>query len=412
MIAPWLLYASAIGCVIVLVSVLLERVARWHNWPARWIWVMAIATIVALPIALNLMLRTTVVPHAAASGAPSLSPATPSFDTSLLVGWLTGSLLLSLRIAGSALALRRRRAAWIPLDVGGEQVLVSERLGPAVIGWTKLTTVIPRWALMLDEHSRTLMLQHEAEHARAGDPHLQVFGLLALVMMPWNLALWWSLRRLRLAVEVDCDRRLLAQGADPRLYASVLLAVGERMSTMPFAWATALGGSPSSLETRIIAMSSSCRPRHYRLAISGATLAAAGLVAIACASSVPDSIMPPSAPAVTSKPTPATRVTVSAACAGAADCIRDEMGYAVYRAKFGSDACYADRSCAASADSERKVAEHVPIYRGKGDTVGDWTMEAHASNGAVIARVSVHAGDERAIAKAIANLRDSVRARP
>jgi beta-lactamase regulating signal transducer with metallopeptidase domain len=281
------------GCLIVLVVLLLERIARWHNRPARWIWLVAITATVALPIALNLILRSTVVPHAAASFASPRSTARPSLDMPLLLLWLGGSLLLTARIAGSALALRRCRAKWVALDVGAERVLVSDQLGPAVIGWMKLTTVIPRWAFMLDERSRALMLQHESEHARAGDPHLRTFALAALVAMPWNPALWWSMRRLRLAVEIDCDRRLLARGVDARQYATLLLAVGERISATPFAWATALAGSPSSLETRILAMSSSLRPRNHRLAIGGITVLAAGLIAIACASPVPDSVVPP-----------------------------------------------------------------------------------------------------------------------
>ena len=48
----------------------------------------------------------------------------------------------------------------------------------------------------------------EASHGR--DPLvLHAAALLALVT-PWNLALWWLNRRLRLAVELDCDARVLA----------------------------------------------------------------------------------------------------------------------------------------------------------------------------------------------------------
>ena len=45
MIASWLIYASGVGCLIALVALLLERIARWHNWPARWTWLLTIVAI-------------------------------------------------------------------------------------------------------------------------------------------------------------------------------------------------------------------------------------------------------------------------------------------------------------------------------------------------------------------------------
>ena len=85
MIASWLLYASAMGCLIAFVAVLLDRLARWRNWPTRWIWLAAVLAIVALPIALNLLVKASVVPYRGASvdraSVPTLSP---SFDAPLL----------------------------------------------------------------------------------------------------------------------------------------------------------------------------------------------------------------------------------------------------------------------------------------------------------------------------------------
>ena len=192
---------------------------------------------------------------------------------------------------GTAFALRRCRKAWLPAQLGGTQVLLAEELGPAVIGWRRFTTVIPRWALMFDEQSRALMLEHEAEHARSGDPYLHSVALLALIAMPWNPAIWWAMRRMRLAVEIDCDGRLLRRGVDPHFYASLLLAVGERMSATPFAWATAFGGSRSTREKRIVARTTPLRPKHLRLAIAGMGAVALAVIAIACAFPVPDPVV-------------------------------------------------------------------------------------------------------------------------
>jgi len=54
----------------------------------------------------------------------------------------------------------------------------------------------------MDADERTMMLRHEEEHLRAGDPRLVLFGALALVAVPWNAALWLMVHRMRLAIEV------------------------------------------------------------------------------------------------------------------------------------------------------------------------------------------------------------------
>ena len=45
-----------------------------------------------------------------------------------------------------------------------------------------------------------MMLAHEEEHVRARDPWLLAAAGLALVAVPWNIAAWLVVRRLRLAL--------------------------------------------------------------------------------------------------------------------------------------------------------------------------------------------------------------------
>ncbi len=47
----------------------------------------------------------------------------------------------------------------------------------------------------LGETDRRLVVTHEREHCDAGDSTLLVIGLAAIIAVPWNLALWWQLRR-------------------------------------------------------------------------------------------------------------------------------------------------------------------------------------------------------------------------
>jgi TonB family protein len=124
------------------------------------------------------------------------------------------------------------------------------------------------------------VVAHEREHVRAGDPRLLAAALAAAVLTPWNPAAWWQLRRLRLAIEVDCDARVLRRRGDVRAYGSALLEVGRRASRSGFATA-AFAEPVSSLERRIRIMTAPAARRPLlRAAACGAV--AAALAAAAC----------------------------------------------------------------------------------------------------------------------------------
>lgn len=73
-----------------------------------------------------------------------------------------------------------------------------------------------------------MVLAHEEEHLRRRDPWLLAVAYASLLCFPWNPVLWWQVRRLRLAVEVDCDRRVTADRDDPARasYGELLLEIG------------------------------------------------------------------------------------------------------------------------------------------------------------------------------------------
>ena len=127
---------------------------------------------------------------------------------------------------------------------------------------------------------QTAVIAHEQSHLDARDPQLFTFALALLVFMPWNLPLWWQLRRLRYAIEVDCDARVLAGGLDPAHYGETLITVGERQSAYIGAVA-AMSESRSFLEERIRIMIS--KPVKWRragiAALAGVSLALTALAA-------------------------------------------------------------------------------------------------------------------------------------
>jgi hypothetical protein len=118
------------------------------------------------------------------------------------------------------------------------------------------------------------VLENEGEHVRAGDPRLLAAAIVCAVLTPWNPAAWWQLRRLRLAIEVDCDARVLRRRGDVRAYGSVLLEVGRR--TVRTRVAVAGFAEPvSALERRIRIMTAPrVRRPLLRVAACGAITAA------------------------------------------------------------------------------------------------------------------------------------------
>ncbi|MEJ2503202.1 MAG: M56 family metallopeptidase [Gemmatimonadota bacterium] len=160
--------------------------------------------------------------------------------------------------------------------VDGVEVLVSRRTGPAAVGVLRGRVVLPEWTLSLAGPRRRLLVMHEAEHVRARDPQLALFGLLVCALMPWNLPLWWQLRRLRLSIEVDCDARVLRRTGDRRGYGSLLLEVGQRRTRL----ALGLAEPMTMLERRIRMIATTTRKATLRAA--GLAVAAGLVLAVAC----------------------------------------------------------------------------------------------------------------------------------
>jgi hypothetical protein len=120
--------------------------------------------------------------------------------------------------------------------------------------------VIPHWLLIGDTATQAIAIAHEREHLRVHDVRLLGAAVLIVALLPWNLPLWWQLRRLRFALEVDCDTRVLCNGHDVSEYGTALLNVATRMVPLRAA-ATALVESRSSLERRVRIMRTPMRRR-------------------------------------------------------------------------------------------------------------------------------------------------------
>jgi len=297
----WMLYSVLTATLVLGAAWTAEASLRLYRWPVRWTWVVAFALALALPLIGLFVPESRNVPQLViwslpevASGMAAQSPVAgaasdagrslPAPEEVLASLWFLTSLGLAMRIGLAYLRLRQARVSWGVSNIAGTEVLISRDLGPAVTGFLRSAILVPAWVLELDEHRQRMIVAHELEHLRAGDHRLLLLALSACVLVPWNLPLWWGLRRLRLAMELDCDRRLLRAGADPRRYGSLLVEVGQRASTHRLA--AAFAERATALERRIHQLVQRA-PRYRAGRASLLALVAAVLVALACGTRVP-----------------------------------------------------------------------------------------------------------------------------
>jgi len=321
MIAAWMLYALLVSVLMALGAWLLEGAVRMRGGPVRFLWLGALLATVAL-VALAPLRSTppaplpsaTFVVPAATEGA--VQPAggfsemaaqalrivrdalarpvreiaalgTDAAGTALGAGWALASALLLALVAATALRAGRARRRWPRADVAGVDVRVAPEAGPAVMGILRPEIVVPAWLLDASADEQRLVVLHEREHVRARDPMLLAAGCVAAALVPWSPAAWWMLLRLRAAVELDCDARVLRGGVARRTYGSLLIDMAGRGPGLSLG-SPALAGSPSTLERRLRAMNTRI-PRFSRLRASLLGVLGVALLAGACETQFPTS---------------------------------------------------------------------------------------------------------------------------
>lgn len=211
----------------------------------------------------------------------------PPVRRGLLVAWPFASVGIVLVLL---LSYRRQRTVLRRADrveLAGTPVHVSGNTGPVVIGAVDPAIVVPAWLLERSEEEQRLVVAHEAAHIAAHDPQLLLAGCALLALMPWNVAAWFMLARLRLAIELDCDARVLARGTNTRRYGQLLIELSAAMPrpTIPLG-SPAFSYRPSHLERRLRTMTA--RPTRFLAARrASALLIGSAAVLAACGAELP-----------------------------------------------------------------------------------------------------------------------------
>jgi hypothetical protein len=322
MTIAWMMYVLLVGALLAGGAGCVEAIFRAAKRPARWVWAAAMlgtvgfaayalrnvatteAAVEQVPVKVSTMVATASpsapgllasidawrasVTHALASGIGAMSTHVPQNLVALALGiWAAASIMLLVVHLTMSRAVIRQRRAWPVAELPGGTARVAPALGPAVIGLASPEIVVPQWLLRKSEEEQRLVMVHEQEHIAARDQFLPFGALLVATLLPWHPAVWWSLARLRLAVELDCDARVLRRGVRAKPYGTLLIDIAAQCGGHRVG-AVALADRTSHLERRILAMT----PRTSRLtrvrSIGLAAVAAAAFVT-ACEARLPTS---------------------------------------------------------------------------------------------------------------------------
>lgn len=319
MITTLMLYALAIGVLVAVGAVVLDRAARAAKLPQRFTWLGALALLAALTmaapwrmapvasataselsssVAVGEAITLPVMPwhertlsavqSTFAGGISALGARVPaSVDRVIGAAWGASALLMLALLAYLLLRLDVQRRRWPRAQLLGTPVRVGDREGPAVYGLFTPDIVIPRALLTRSASDQALVLAHEDEHRRAHDPLLLAAAAALVALMPWHPIAWWCVSRLRLATELDCDARVLRRGVSTRHYGEVLLTLAASLpAVLRAAHALGLFDSRRHLERRLLAMTTP-RARRSPFAVGGFSLVGAVLFAAACNTDVP-----------------------------------------------------------------------------------------------------------------------------
>ena len=312
----WMVWATAITALLGLAALIGERALRISGRQGRWAWAAAIGGALVLQVwsllrplrgstgvgvdgflgdALSgLPTRFVESIEAAAVSAPALLERLEPFA---LVAWLSASAILLVGLLGGLFRLRREASRWTAGRVAGLEVLVSEDFGPALVGVWSPRIVVPRWALSLTPEALKMACVHEAQHRAARDTWLLFSGALLVALTPWNAALWWQVVRLRQAIELDCDRRVLDTDFSKSSYGALLLELGAHPRGVA-ASVAALAQPTSLLERRLTMMMTDVK-RVGPIRMAG-VLTTVALLAFAACETPPPTATPSSDPGAAS----------------------------------------------------------------------------------------------------------------
>ena len=280
-----------------------SAIAR-HNWALAILAVMALAPVATFLSLHDFRTGGAILSESAASGPfPSAAIFAPWMGW-LVVLWLAGIAILSLRALGGwylAGSLGRHDTLAVPTDLFQRchdlkhrmavawpvRFLVSRRTEvPMVIGWLRPVILIPISAIAgLSPHQLDALILHELAHIRRFDTVTNIFLAMVETLLFYHPAVWWVSRQVRIEREHCCDDFAVSACGDAAMYVETLTS----LETWRMAGRTALAANGGLLKDRVARLLNvpAESPRFSLSAVMG--LALLSLVAASIATAAPSS---------------------------------------------------------------------------------------------------------------------------
>ncbi len=179
----------------------------------------------------------------------------------LVILWLCGVVVLSVRLLGGWSAARRLMHQGTGpaapeyqrmfdslvqrLKVRQAVRLLESTIAtvPSVVGWIRPVILLPASALTgLTPSQIELLLTHELAHVRRHDYLINLLQCAVETILFYHPAIWWLSQRAREERELCCDDIAVAATGDARQYAEALVAL-ERIRAVPQLAMAATGGT-------------------------------------------------------------------------------------------------------------------------------------------------------------------------
>jgi beta-lactamase regulating signal transducer with metallopeptidase domain len=187
---------------------------------------------------------------------------TKSHLPQIVLGWLTGVLLLSVRLLFGWLrahSIAKRNA----VEAAPEWQRAAARLAhalelrrivrmlesaavevPTVIGWLRPVVLLPAATLTgLSTEQMEMILAHELAHIRRNDFFVNLMQAVVETLLFYHPAVWWISNRIRVERENCCDDVAVAVSGKPLVYARALTRLEELRMEDNQAFLAANGGS-------------------------------------------------------------------------------------------------------------------------------------------------------------------------
>jgi bla regulator protein blaR1 len=246
----WMLYVLVLALLFSGAGLAAEYAARLRGARSRWIWAVTILASLTIPVLVSSVsvqvpdLGTPTVSHRLTALGELTSihvaplrwvrqrardAATVHRENRVLLRiWIAVSLAILAALAVNHAHLVWRKRRWQTGIVGGVSVHIAPDVGPAAVGFLRPRVVVPSWLLEASLPRQAMAVAYEQAHLAGHDSQLLTVALCLVVLMPWNFPLWWQLYRLRQAVEIDCDARVLKRGMNKDKDREMLIAMSQR----------------------------------------------------------------------------------------------------------------------------------------------------------------------------------------